>query len=397
MYSTQIRENDAGQRFDKYLKKLLPAAPDSFLYKMLRKKNITLNGKKATGDVKVCLGDEVKLFFSPETLLTFSGGRIRMEEEGEKQGVEKRKEEKKEKQGVGRKEKQGLDKGREEKREKQGVEKKEKKGVGIHAEHVPSRVGLKGRRAKLSLADYVLYEDEDVLFLNKPAGILSQPDKSGIPSLGEYLEEYLLSTGALSAEDLLTFHPGVCNRLDRNTSGICLAGKSLRGLQALSELIRERNVKKEYLLLAEGEIREEREITAYLHKEEKCNKVWLQNGPEKGGVKIVTRITPVGWGPTATLVLAELVTGKSHQIRAQLSSLGHPLLGDVKYGGRKRPGISRQMLHAYRMCFPGEISRLPSLEGRVILAPLPKDFRDAVGEMIGEPSFVLDSLGIGSS
>ena len=350
MYSTRIRENDAGQRFDKYLKKLLPAAPDSFLYKMLRKKNITLNGKKAAGDIKVCVGDEVKLFFSPETLETFSGGRIRTGDAAGKEGSE-------------------------------GKEKEKKTGL-VSAGREKKREGEAGKEKAFRAC--VLYEDEDVLFLNKPAGILSQPDQSGLSSLGEELTEYLLSTGALTKEDLLTFHPGICNRLDRNTSGITCAGKSLRGLQVLSALIRQRQVKKEYLLLAEGDLREEQHLRAYLHKEEKCNKVWLLPGPSEGAVKIETSISPVGWGDGVTLVLAELHTGKSHQIRSQLSSLGHPLLGDVKYGGRKSPGVSRQMLHAYRMSFPGEMKEMPSLQGREIVAPPPKDFRDAVRKRIKE-------------
>ena len=183
MKEFRIRENEAGQRFDKYLAKLLEEAPKSFFYKMMRKKNITLNGKKAQGNEMLCTGDMVKLFLSDETFEKFSSAK--------------------------------------------------------QASHA---------RAKLQ----IIYEDQDVLFINKPAGMLSQPAGDGTPSLVEYLTGYLLDTGALNAADLVTFRPGVCNRLDRNTSGLVAAGKSLTGLQDLSAMFHNRNMEKFYLCLVVG-------------------------------------------------------------------------------------------------------------------------------------------------
>ncbi|HJD25619.1 MAG TPA: RluA family pseudouridine synthase, partial [Candidatus Blautia intestinipullorum] len=148
-----IRENEAGQRFDKYLAKLLKEAPKSFCYKMLRKKNITLNGKKASGNEKLVLGDHVKLFLGDDTFQKFAGN-------------------------------------------------------------------TESARMKRKMDMDIVYEDRDVLLVNKPAGLLSQPDRSGEPSLVEALTDYLLETGVLTETDLNTFHPSVCNRLDRNTSGI---------------------------------------------------------------------------------------------------------------------------------------------------------------------------------
>ena len=186
-----INENEAGQRFDKYLAKLLREAPKSFFYKMMRKKNITLNGKKATGNEKLLSGDHVKLFLSDETFEKFSGSI-----------------------------------------------------AAPRAHHVLD----------------IIYEDENILLINKPAGMLSQPADDGTPSLVEYLTGYLLENGSLTEEDLRTFRPSVCNRLDRNTSGLIAAGKSLVGLQTLSEMFKLRELHKYYLCLVEGILDEEKYI-----------------------------------------------------------------------------------------------------------------------------------------
>ena len=212
MKEFQIRDNEAGQRFDKYLSKLLRNAPKSFFYKMLRKKNITLNGKKATGNEKLEAGDQVKLFLSDETFDKFSQQD-------------------------------------------------------------------KAARAVTTLD--VLYEDADVLLINKPAGMLSQPDDTKEPSMVEYVIGYLLEKGELTEEDLWTFRPSVCNRLDKNTSGIIAAGKSLVGLQELSELFHDRTVHKEYLCIVKGVLHEKKHIKGYLYKDTKQNKVAIYKQKQK--------------------------------------------------------------------------------------------------------------------
>ena len=166
-----IGKNQAGQRLDKYLKKALPGAGTGFLYKMLRKKNITLNGKKAEGKEILTEGDEVKCFFSEETFASLSGTKS--------------------------------------------------------AEDTSDY-----RKAYRLLRDVcVIYEDDDILLLDKPAGVLTQKAKPEDLSLNEWLIGHLLETGAIKEADLATFHPSVCNRLDRNTSGIVLCGKTLAGSQ----------------------------------------------------------------------------------------------------------------------------------------------------------------------
>lgn len=318
MKEFKIRENEAGQRFDKYLAKLLEEAPKSFFYKMMRKKNITLNGKKAQGNEMLCTGDMVKLFLSDETFEKFSSAK--------------------------------------------------------QASHA---------RAKLQ----IIYEDQDVLFINKPAGMLSQPAGDGTPSLVEYLTGYLLDTGALNAADLVTFRPGVCNRLDRNTSGLVAAGKSLTGLQDLSAMFHNRNMEKFYLCLVVGVIKNEKYIKGYLHKDEKCNKVTVQETETSGALPIETRYRPLEDNGTVTLLEVELITGRTHQIRAHLAGTGHPLIGDYKYGRRtlndeycRKYGLKSQLLHAYRLEIPEIEGRLSYLSGKEFTAPLPYLFQKILKE-----------------
>lgn len=319
MKEFQIRDNEAGQRFDKYLSKLLRNAPKSFFYKMLRKKNITLNGKKATGNEKLEAGDQVKLFLSDETFDKFSQQD-------------------------------------------------------------------KAARAVTTLD--VLYEDADVLLINKPAGMLSQPDDTKEPSMVEYVIGYLLEKGELTEEDLRTFRPSVCNRLDKNTSGIIAAGKSLAGLQELSELFHDRTVHKEYLCIVKGVLREKKHIKGYLYKDTKQNKVAIYKQKQKEAQPIETVYEPLEDNGEVTLLKVSLITGRTHQIRAHLASEGHPLAGDTKYGQdafnrryREKYQLKHQLLHAFRLSFPdGMEGRLSDLSGKCFRAPLPTQFERIIKE-----------------
>ena len=284
-----IEENEAGQRFDKYLAKLLREAPKSFFYKMLRKKNITLNGKKATGNEKLLKGDTIKLFLSDETFDKFAGS-------------------------------------------------------------------SQAARAYCELD--IVYEDPDIIIINKPAGMLSQPADDGEPSLVEYLTGYLLKKGDLTEEQLKTFRPSVCNRLDRNTSGMVCAGKSLAGLQFLSRIFHDRTLHKYYICLTKGKIEKPDHIRGYLHKDKKTNKVIVSRQEFKDSLPIETKYRPLGSNGKITLLEVELITGRTHQIRAHLAGTGHPLLGDTKYGDSEfnkqyiRHGVRHQLLHAYRLVIP---------------------------------------------
>lgn len=323
-----IKNNEAGQRFDKYLKKYLSEAPGSFIYKMLRKKNIVLNGKKADGSEKLNVGDSVKLFLSDDTLEKFSTSAKNVEKEF----------------------------------------------------HLPE--------AELD----IVYEDENVLFLNKPSGMLSQKAEAKDVSVIEYITDYLLKTEQITRDELKTFHPAVCNRLDRNTSGLITAGKSLAGLQVMSELFKDRTLKKYYLCVVRGKVDKSRHIKGFLKKDEKTNKVEiLKFAAGKDVVPIETEYLPVAWNDEMTLLKVHLITGRTHQIRAHLSSTGHPLLGDYKYGSKKwndvykkKYKIEDQMLHAYELHMPEMKKPLDNLTNRVFTAKVPGIFWRIIKETTWE-------------
>lgn len=314
-----VNENEAGQRLLKLLAKYLDKAPKSFFYKMLRKKNITLNGKKADGSEKLCVGDEIRLFLSEDTIRSFSSPRT---------------------------------------------------------EAALSRPCPKPE---------IVYEDRHVLLLNKPAGVLSQKARPGDVSLVEQLTFYLLESGQINPKDLQSFRPGVCSRLDRNTSGLVAAGKSLAGLQGLNALIRTHSLGKYYRCIVLGTLQEARRAEGWLRKNEKTNQVRIYPEEREDSLYICTEYVPLeslilGQTP-CTLLEIRLVTGRSHQIRAHLASLGHPLLGDPKYGNpgfnqyaQKHFGLGFQLLHALRLEFPELSGPLEELSGRKFTAPLPRVF-----------------------
>lgn len=380
MVALEIEINQAGQRLDKFLGKYLPEAPVSFFYKMLRKKNITLNGKKAEGKELLQLKDQVTLWLADETILKF-GGYLPKQETADSQATTE---------------------GSYPKAESRS------KREALYCQAYRSLQGIK-----------VLYEDAHVLILDKPAGVLTQQAKEGDLSLNEWMIGYLLDTGAINAQELRLFKPSVCNRLDRNTSGLVLCGKSLPGSQALSELIRSRAVRKFYRTICVGkieaadfgtetEIQGYMQIAGYLRKDARTNQVTVrQQGP---GEYIQTACQPVEQYCIPTKALGavqmipdalqdqeelcftelevELITGKTHQIRAHLASVGHPLIGDGKYGDtqvnqllKKRFGLCWQLLHAYQLQFPALEGVLTPLSGRSIQAPLPAYFDAILKEM----------------
>ena len=339
MQSVTITKNQAGQRLDKFLRKFLPEAGSSFLYKMLRKKNITLNDKKAEGKEMLVVGDRVCFFFSDETFEKFSGRKVSGAQENAREKV--------------------------------------KANTAEITAYQAAYRKLKGIT--------VLYEDGDVLFVNKPVGILTQKASPKDVSLNEWLIGYLLETKAISEVELHSFHPSVCNRLDRNTSGIVLCGKSLAGAQLLSRVIKERTVGKFYHTICVGKLSKGEMLEGYLVKDNATNKVTVSKTQNNDGDYIKTAYHPLKTMGEFTLLEVELITGKTHQIRAHLASIGHPIIGDYKYGNRKinqQYSLESQLLHAYRIEFPKEEDTLPeSLRGKVITAPYPKGFEELLQKL----------------
>ena len=351
MQTVTIGKNQSGQRLDKFLHKFMPDAGNGFLYKMLRKKNITLNGHRAEGSEILAQGDTLSFFFSEETYRKFTGLCPAEDVSGAAKPVTP-----------------------------------PEKVLPVQ-EYLQAFQTLKGIR--------VLYEDEDILIADKPVGVLSQKAVSTDLSLNEWLIGYLLEVSHFSREELRTFKPSVCNRLDRNTSGLVLCGKSLRGSQYLSRCIRERSVRKFYRTICVGSIDGEMTVRGYLNKDTARNKVTVSNHAASTESDFIeTRFRPLKSAGGYTLLEVELITGKTHQIRAHLASIGHPLIGDHKYGNAKTNrymkecfGLSCQLLHAYRLVFPeaGEAEVfLPATAGKTYISDYPEQFRRIQRGLFGE-------------
>ena len=331
MQKITVSHMDAGRRLDGYLQKTMPAAGLSFIYKMLRKKNITVNGKKTDGSYRLCEGDVISVFFSDETY-----GKMR---------------------GIGR-----------------------ASGIDEYKE-VYRRIGDVS----------VIYEDDDYIFVDKPAGVLSQKSDISDASMNEWLVGRMLEEGTLDADKIKTFKPAFANRLDRNTSGLLLGGRSLKALQTLSSMLKDRSVHKYYLCLASGKPDEKLPVTgtgftdihARIVKDHERNiaQIIPDISPEPDipgaddihtGFRLIRAFTDKA-GQDLMLLEVLLHTGRSHQIRAQLQALGHPIVQDTKYGGARMTGAGSsegQLLHAYRVVFP-EMPEAGAISGREFMTAIP--------------------------
>ena len=298
IYTFTPDEEQKNLRIDKFLSEQLPDQSRSYLQKLLKEGNVTVNEKTVKANYKVQLSDTVKL------------------------------------------------------------ELPEPECPDILPEDIPLDI---------------LYEDEDVLIINKPKGMLSQKSSPSDFSANEYILDYLLRTNQVTAEELKTFRPSICNRLDRNTSGLLIAGKSLKGLQNMAEQLKSRSMKKYYRCIVKGTVTKTQKISGYLLKDEKTNQVTVLKENTDKAKYIETEYQPImQYQGKYTLLEVHLITGRSHQIRAHLASIGNPILGDEKYGNHalnqelaKRFSIKGQLLHAYRLEFP---------DGFIVTAPLPEEF-----------------------
>jgi len=320
MQEFRVTKNEAGQRFDKLLLKYLNLAPKSFIYKMLRKKNITLNQKKAVGSEKTAVGDLVQMFLADETIQKFT-------EE-------------------------------------------------IHVQKVQADLDI-------------IYEDTNILLINKAAGILSQKAEANDISVNEHIISYLIEKKELTSADMKSFRPAVCNRLDRNTSGLIAAGKSLTGLQELSRIFKDRTLGKYYRCLVSGQLTDSQIVEGYLYKDENNNKVRIVKemkvNQHENNLPIQTQYTPILANERYTLLEVKLITGRTHQIRAHLASIGHPIIGDYKYGDsrvnhyfREKYAIKSQILHSYRLEMPIIYGILKNISERIFTAPFPEKYEEVI-------------------
>jgi 23S rRNA pseudouridine955/2504/2580 synthase len=313
-------------------------AGTGFLHKMLRKKNITLNGKKAEGHEKLTAGDQIALYFAQETLHKFMGHQPL--EAAETSAASK---------------------------------------ISATGEYLAAYKAYPGIK--------IIYENTHILLADKPVGILTQKAAPSDRSLNEWLIGYLLTQGEITEAELAACRPSVCNRLDRNTSGIVLCAKSVQGAQLFSSLLQNRTLHKYYQLYVKGTLQDSQLIEGYLTKDSRHNRVSIQPHSRANDSSLTkesyirTHYRPLKAETDKTLVEVELLTGKPHQIRAHLAGIGHPLLGDYKYGDKnwndyykKTCQIRSQLLHACRVTFPELGPPFDDISGRTFQSGLPETF-----------------------
>lgn len=218
----------------------------------------------------------------------------------------------------------------------------------------------------------IIYEDENILLLNKPAGLLSHPDENEYNDTAiTRIMRYLYEKGEYVPQNENSFVPALANRIDRNTTGIIIAAKNAQALRILNEKIKNRELRKLYLCVCIGEFGEKSGIlTGFLEKNKKNNLVFISKNKSAKSKEISTAYKVLDYNNGLSLVEAELLTGRTHQIRAHFASVGHPLLGDGKYGrnaiNKKYGSYKKQFLCSYKLVFDfkSDAGELGYLNGR---------------------------------
>jgi 23S rRNA pseudouridine955/2504/2580 synthase len=322
-------------RVDKVCHKIFKDVPTSFMYKMFRKKNIVLNDKKILGHELVNVGDCLKFYFSEESFEKLSSNA---------------------------------------------------------ATHTGKALALGDNHKRRTLdRDLILYEDANILVYNKPVGILSQPNGKDLSLIELYHNHQQITSGDLDlpiAKTLISLDTfGVCNRLDRNTTGITLIGKNPASLKMLNTAIKEKNTQKIYHAVVSGILTHTIKLKDFLIKDERTNQVKIIHDYTPGCDLIETDIEPISASRHLGLSLVKIYlhTGKTHQIRAHLSSIGYPIVGDSKYGDQRvnldykaNYGIEYQLLHSYSYTFLHLPNQLEYLQNKSFVAPYFSDMETIV-------------------
>jgi len=301
----EIGANEAGQRTDKFMRKVLGDVPLSKIYKAFRKGDIRVNGSKIKEKHSLVQGDIVETKY-------------------------------------------------------------------ITSEFKKEEFKRIDNKLKIT------FEDANILMVEKWPGVLVHADqKDGEPTLTDYVLSYLFDKGDYRPENEITFTPAPCNRLDRNTSGIVMFGKNFKSLKLLNEMIRERNVEKYYMALVTGRIKDG-VYEGYIYKNEDANISRVYDVPMPNTKKIAMEVKNIESCGTFSLIDINLLTGRSHQLRAHLSQLGNPIVGDSKYGDKKmnsffnnKYGLNYQFLYAYKATFRNCPEDLYYMENKTIAESLP--------------------------
>ena len=239
------------------------------------------------------------------------------------------------------------------------------------------------------IKDWIVYEDENVLFINKPRGLLVQKSAPQDESLDQLVVEYLIYKGEYDPSKELAFKPGPAHRLDRNTSGIVAFGKNHQALELLFELFKNHDlINKHYLALVVGQMEKDKDsINAPLKKDEKTNTVTVAS-LEKGGKTAKTVYKVVKAYKDYSLLDVTLLTGRTHQIRVHLAYVHHPIIGDEKYGDfaanrvfKQKYGFNKQFLHAYKIGFGDLPSPLTNLSRKEFTAEPNEEIANILTEL----------------
>ncbi len=306
-----IGQNDSGQRLDKFMRKTCPKLPVGMLYKFLRTKKIKVNRKRADGAQMLALGDIIACYISDDFF--------------------------------------------------DDVSSEKKADIKITAQ--PAFL-----RAPSELS--IIYEDENILLVNKPVGLVVHDDDHGSEdTLIARVLHYLYKCGGYRPEEEQSFTPALCNRLDRNTCGLVLAAKNAAALREVNRLIRENRIHKSYLCITAAPPPKKQDVLhAYHFKPQDGKTVRIAAKKRDGYREVITKYNVLAQNGQLSLLKIDLITGRTHQIRAHMAFVGSPLLGDDKYGKpeiNRQYGCKYQQLCAYRLRFePEQDSLLAYLNGK---------------------------------
>lgn len=318
MKQITITENEAGQRLDRFIRKLMKKTSLSEIYKAIRTGSIKVNGKKCRENKMLSVGDVVDVHC-----------------------------------------------------------------MNAEFEQMPKKeTGIAGDIN-------IVYEDENIIIIDKPAGLLSHPQSSrDRDTLVHRLQSYIdLSQGSNMSP---TFSPALCNRLDRNTAGLVIAAKNYKSLKAINAMIRERKLKKLYLCVVKGSTQKKGEISGFIEKDEDSRMAFLSNDVNDGK-KSITYYEKKDDNGDYSLLQVELITGRFHQIRAHLSSIGHPIIGDVKYGDKRTNeyfrsnfGLNHQMLLAHIISIQSPPPEMQYLKNKTWRSTIPKEYDNIIKHLFGQ-------------